>query len=104
MPPPKLVLMQNSSWLADDQHRKLASQRIVVSRKNAGRALVVLASLGSLLLLLIQILHSSGPITAGFADWRPILYAYLLWPTVFRVGQFLLRRHPGLPPLFFLPS
>jgi multiple sugar transport system permease protein len=96
--------MQNSSSLADDRHRKLASQRIVVSRKDAGRALVVLATLGSLLLLVVQILHSSGTITAGFADWRPILYAYLLWAVVFGVGQVVVRGERGLRALFVLPA
>ncbi len=71
--------MQNSSPVADEGHRKLASQRLLVSRKNAGRALIVLTSLAFLLLLLIQILHTTGTINAGFADWRPILYAYLVW-------------------------
>ena len=71
--------MQNSSAAADQRRHKLKSQRPLVSRNNAGRALVGLASLGCLLVLLIQILHATGAIHAGFADWRPILYAYLLW-------------------------
>ena len=67
--------MQNLSPVADDRNDKLASPPILISRKNAGRALVTLASLGFLFLLLIQILHSTGAVTNGFADWRPILYA-----------------------------
>src|SRR5260370_21054503 len=96
--------MQNSSPVADDRHPKLASQRILVSRKNAGRALVVLASLGFSLVLLIQILHATGAITAGFADWRPILYAYLLWATVFGTGPVVGRGERGVRALFFLPA
>ncbi|HWN52889.1 MAG TPA: sugar ABC transporter permease, partial [Xanthobacteraceae bacterium] len=96
--------MQNSSPVADDGHHKLASQRLLVSRKNAGRALVVLASLGSLLVLLIQILYATGAITAGFSDWRPILYAYLLWATALGVGQVVVRGEPGLRALFLLPA
>jgi len=96
--------MQNSSPVADDRHHKPASQRILVSRKNAGRALVVLASLGSLLVLLIQILHSTGASTAGFADWRPTLYVYLLWATVLGVGQVVVRGERGLRALFLLPA
>jgi multiple sugar transport system permease protein len=96
--------MQNSSAVAGDRHDKIASHRIPVSRKNAGRALVVLASLGSLLLLLIQVLHASGAIRAGFADWRPVLYAYLLWATALGVGQVLIRGERGLRALFLLPA
>src|SRR5256884_748536 len=96
--------MQDSLPVADERHHKLASRRILVSRKKAGRALVVLASLGFSLVLLIQILHATGAITAGFADWRPILYAYLLWATAFGVGQVLVRGERGLRALFLLPA
>jgi multiple sugar transport system permease protein len=96
--------MQNSSAMAYAQHDKIASHRISVRRKNAGRALVVLAALGCLLLLLIQILHDRGAIRTGFADWRPVLYAYLLWATALGVGQVLVRGERGLRALFLLPA
>jgi multiple sugar transport system permease protein len=96
--------MQNSSSVADHRHDKVAPHRVLVSRKSAGRALVVAASLGSLLVLLIQILHSTGAITAGFADWRPILYAYLLWAIAFGIGQVVVRGERGLRALFLLPA
>jgi multiple sugar transport system permease protein len=98
------MLMQDSSPVTDRRRHKIASQRILVSRKNAGRALVLVASLGSLLVLLIQILHASGAITAGFANWRPILYAYLIWATAFGVGQVVIRGQRGLRALFLLPA
>jgi hypothetical protein len=96
--------MQDTSTLADDRHHKPASQRIRASRKTAGRTLVVVASLGLLLILLIQILHTTGAITAGFGDWRPILYAYLLWAIAFGAGQVLIRGERGLRALFLLPA
>src|SRR5258707_8564310 len=96
--------MQNSSPVADDAHHKLKSQRTLVSRKNAGRALIVLPPLAFLLLLLIQILHTTGAITAGFADWRPILYAYFLLAIAFCVGQVVVRGERGLRALFLLPA
>ncbi len=96
--------MQNSSPVADDQRDRVASRRILVSRKNAGRALVVLASLGLVLVLVIQILHATGAIAAGFADRRPILYAYLLWAIAFGVGQVVARGERGLRALFLLPA
>src|SRR4030088_242611 len=98
------MLMQDSSPVTDRRRHKIASQRILVSRKNAGRALVLVASLGSLLVLLIQILHASGAITAGFVDWRPLLYAYLIWATAFGVGQTVMRGQRGLRALFRLPA
>jgi multiple sugar transport system permease protein len=92
--------MQDTSTLADDRHRKPASQRIPDSRKSAGRALVVVASLGLLFVLLIQILHTTGAIAAGFGDWRPVLYAYLLWAIAFGAGQVMIRGERGLRALF----
>jgi multiple sugar transport system permease protein len=98
------MLMQKSLPVADHGHHKLASQRLPVSRKNAGQALVVLVSLGSLLVLLIQILHATGTITVGFADWRPILYAYLIWALALGIGQVVVCGERGLRALFLLPA
>ncbi|SHH55900.1 carbohydrate ABC transporter permease [Bradyrhizobium erythrophlei] len=96
--------MQKSLPVADHGHHKRTSQRLPVSRKNAGQVLVVLVSLGSLLVLLIQILHATGTITAGFADWRPILYAYLIWAIALGIGQVVVRGERGLRALFLLPA
>ena len=71
--------MQDSLPTADERHHQLTSLLNAVSLKTVGRALVAVASLGLLLILGIQILHTTGAIAAGFADWRPILYAYLVW-------------------------
>jgi multiple sugar transport system permease protein len=96
--------MQNSSSVADDRHHKPASPRVPGNRKNTGRAVVVLASLVFLLVLLAQVLHAMGAIKAGFADWRPILAAYLLWAIAVGVGQVAIRGERGLRALFLLPA
>ena len=96
--------MQNSSPLTDERHDKLTSSRFPISRKNAGRALIAIVSLAALLVLVVQILHTAGTITAGFSDWRPILYAYLLWAIAFGIGQALVREERGLRALFLLPA
>ena len=96
--------MPNSSSEAEERRHKLKSQRLLVSPGNAGRALVVVASLAALLVLLIQILHATKTITTGFADWRPILYAYLAWAAVFGAGQVMIRGERGRRALFLLPA
>ncbi len=98
------MLMQKSSPAAGQGHPKRASRRIALSRKNAGRALIVAASLASLLVLLIQILHTTGLLAAGFADWRPVLYAYLVWATALGAGLVMVRGERGLRALFLLPA
>ena len=88
--------MQNSSSAADAGHHKPASPRVAGSRKNVGRAVVILASLAFLILLLIQILYTTGATTSGFADWRPILAAYLFWAVAIGVGQVVIRGERGV--------
>ena len=96
--------MQNSSLATDARHHKPASPRVAGSQKNVGRAVVILASLAFLVLLLIQILYTTGATTSGFADWRPILAAYLLWAIAIGVGQVVIRGERGLRALFLLPA
>src|SRR5437868_6732449 len=96
--------MQNSSPLADDRHAGTASRRTLVTRKNIGRAIDAFASLVLLLVLLVQILRTTGAITKGFADWRPTLYAYLLWAVALGAGQIMVRGERGLRALFLLPA
>jgi multiple sugar transport system permease protein len=96
--------MQKSSAIADGRHHKPVSPFKLSGRKNAGRALIAVASVVSLSVLLIQILHTTGTIAAGFADWRPILYAYLLWAVALGVAQVMIRGERGLRALFLLPA
>ncbi|MGY4625411.1 multiple sugar transport system permease protein [Bradyrhizobium sp. USDA 4486] len=99
----RLISMQNSVPMSDDLHQP-ATKRAAGSRKAAGRALVLLASLGFLLVVLIQVLHASGTMTAGFSDWRPILIAYLVWAVAVGVAQVLARGECGQRALFLLPA
>jgi len=95
--------MQDTSPAAV-RHDKVASQRVAITRKALGRGLVVLASLVLLAVLVVQILYVSGTITTGFSDWRPVLYAYLLWSVALSVGQVMARGERGLRALFVLPA
>ena len=46
--------------------------------------------------------HVSGRSRLGFANWRPVLYAYLLWAVALGVGQVLARGERGQRALFLL--
>ena len=54
--------------------------------------------------MVIQTLHGSGVISAGFENWRPVLYAYLLWAVGLGAGQVLNRGERGHRALFLLPA
>ncbi len=73
-------------------------------RKAAGWALILAASLLLAMLVLVQLLHATGAIAAGFADWRPVLYAYILWSVALGAAQVLIRGEPGRRALFLLPA
>jgi multiple sugar transport system permease protein len=96
--------MQDSSAVAAGRHDKVASGRITSTRKTVGRGFVVVASLALLAVLLVQVLRASGTIGAGFADWRPVLYAYLLWSVALGVEQVMVRGQRGQRALFLLPA
>ncbi len=69
-----------------------------------GRALVWGASLGLALIALWQTLYSAGVIASGFENWRPVLYAFLLWAVAIGVAQVLTRGERGKHALFVLPA
>ncbi len=96
--------MQDSIAVTDRGHTKAAPRPNLARRRLAGRALIALASLAGLLILLIQILHTTGTIGAGFANWRPILYAYLVWAVALGIGQVMIRGERGRRALFLLPA
>ncbi|TIX35654.1 MAG: sugar ABC transporter permease, partial [Mesorhizobium sp.] len=73
-------------------------------RKSFGKILIYgsLAILG--LVALSQAAQSWGGINFGFSDWRPTLYAYLLFSICLCWAQVLLNGEHGKRVLFVLPS
>lgn len=74
------------------------------SRVATGRWMVRAAGALVLGLAAFQFAHETGRIEAGFATWRPVLYAYLLWATVLCVAQVMIRGEYGKRALFVLPA
>src|SRR5215475_3057443 len=89
--------------LADRRFRAAARQS-TTARQSAGRFLIALASLGLAAILLIQILYTIDTISFGFENWRPVLYAFLLWSVALGAGQVLVRGERGRRALFLLPA
>src|SRR5262249_47569923 len=96
--------MQASTPLADDRNFRDASHRVRTSRKNVGRALIVLASCALTAVLVVQVLYAAEVIPTGFANWRPVLYAFLLWSVALGAAQVLIRGERGHRALFLLPA
>jgi multiple sugar transport system permease protein len=73
-------------------------------RKSAGRALIWVTSAVLLGVLLVQGLDSAGLLGFEFKDWRPSLYAYLVWAVALGAGQVMIRGEAGQKALFLLPA
>lgn len=86
------------------QHYKVGIEHIPPHRKKFGRALIAFASLGLVVVLLLQILDKRDTLTIGFENWRPLLYAYLVWAVALAYGQVLIRGELGKRALFLLPA
>ncbi|HMQ58646.1 MAG TPA: sugar ABC transporter permease, partial [Rhizobiaceae bacterium] len=77
---------------------------IAPSRVAAGRALVWGSFVLMVALGLVQALHDAGRIGFGFENWRPVLYAYVLWAVMLCYAQVLMRGEQGKRVLFVLPA
>ncbi len=66
--------------------------------------MIAIASLGLLAVLLLQYLYKAEAITIGFANWRPLVYAYLVWGAAIGAAQVLIRGDEGMKALFILPA
>ena len=75
-----------------------------VQRRRRGWLIVWFVTLLLATLILIQSLHDSGRIGFGFVNWRPLLYAYLLWSIALGWSQILIRGDRGRKALFILPA
>ena len=74
------------------------------TRLQDGRRIIILASIGFAAVTLIQILFDSGVLSWGFENWRPVLYAYVLWGLALGVGLVRTRGGAGHKALFVLPA
>ncbi len=74
------------------------------SQKSAGRLLIIAGTLLFAATLAFQILYVSGVTQSGFATWRPVIYAYVLWALAITFGQLLVRGERGQRAAFLLPA
>jgi multiple sugar transport system permease protein len=74
------------------------------TRVTVGRALIW-GSFGILAVVAaLQTAEANGWASFGFANWRPTLYAFLLWAACLCWGQVLVRGEGGKRALFVLPA
>ena len=86
------------------QISEVGADTISSQRKNLGRGLVITASILLVSLTLAQIFFSAGIISFGFENWRPVLYAYLVWSAALCASQVIINGESGKRALFVLPA
>ncbi len=93
-----------TSTLTDASDRLPIPSGISPGQKSAGRAITIAGSFLFAATLLYQILYVAGVTASGFATWRPVLYAYVLWALAVTFGQVLVRGERGQRAAFVLPA
>ncbi len=87
-----------------DRLHTVADVAIAPGRARAGRWLLAGASALLLASFALQAGHAVGLGVPGFATWRPVLYAYLLWGAALSLAQVLVHGERGKRALFVLPA
>jgi multiple sugar transport system permease protein len=96
--------MQSSSPATGAHDYPVASTSWWAGRRALGQSLLLLGSIALAVAFLVQALYSAGVISAGFANWRPVLYTYLLWAVALGAAQVLIRGEAGHRAVFLLPA
>ncbi len=94
--------MNQSSVSAPGDHAVI--DPISPSRKAWGRATIWAASALFAFVILLQILNVTGTVQLGFSNWRPTMYAYVVWSIALGFGLVLIRGEAGMRALFILPA
>jgi len=82
----------------------IGTDHVPAQQKTLGRVIIFIATILLVALFLIQILYKTNTITLGFENWRPTLYAYLLWSIALCWGILLIKGDRGQRALFVLPA
>lgn len=90
--------------MSGDQLHIVTNDDISDARRRFGRA-IIWGSAGVLAVVVAaQAAQVAGWRDFGFTNWRPTLYAYVLWAICFSWAQVLIRGEQGKRVLFVLPA
>lgn len=82
----------------------VTADSIPESRKRAGKLIVWASAALVVVLIIVQFAHDTGRLAVGFPNWRPVLYAYMLWATALCFAQVIVHGEKGKRSLFVLPA
>jgi len=96
--------MSTAAPIIDDDGFEIMPERISFRRRAAGVWLMRITLAFFVLMFVVQGLFKASIIGFGFENWRPVLYAYLLWSVAIGIGQVMTRGEAGYRALFVLPA
>ena len=82
----------------------VTADNISDGRKRLGKMLVWGSALLCAGLAVWQMAFETGRVSSGFENWRPILYAYVLWAFALCAAQVIVNGEKGKRTLFVLPA
>jgi multiple sugar transport system permease protein len=101
---PSAAPMPSRAALSALTQAEAVTAGVAPERVQDGKRIIILASIGFAVVALIQVLFDAGLTPWGFENWRPVLYAYVLWGIALGVGQVQMRGAAGHKALFVLPA
>jgi multiple sugar transport system permease protein len=75
-----------------------------IARQSLGRWTLWLGTALLAIVILVQILNATGILPLGLTDWRPTLYAFIVWGVSLGVSRVLIHGETGEQSLFVLPA
>ena len=81
-----------------------AHEDVPPGRVSLGKIVFWLMSLLLVGIVALQLLSAFGILSIGFTDWRPTMFAFVVWGVALGVGQALERGEVGQQTLFLLPA
>ena len=82
--------MSEVKYIERDPLYVVAPSTVSESTKRAGKIIVWSSFLLMVAIAIIQTLYSNNRIAFGFSNWRPVLYAYILWAVAIGYSRVLI--------------
>jgi multiple sugar transport system permease protein len=89
---------------ARKEYRNVTFPPVKRAGRAAGQLILFGATLALVVIVAVQIFYTIGWTSTGFSNWRPVLYAYVVWAVLLCVGVVLTKGERGHRAVFVLPA
>lgn len=96
--------MATKELMIDRLYTVSTDQEVPAGRKLLGQVIFWAASAFVVLTFVVEGLYKAGSISFGYENWRPALYALIIWSVALCVSMVLTRGEAGKKMLFILPA